>query len=151
MAPFAGTLHIALLVGAAITTSVLIGYAWRHRDQPGALPFTGAMCGVTFWTLTEILALTQTGATHLFWERVQWAAIATVPLFFFLFMAEFTGRESLLSRRIVPLLFVVPAATVALVWPNPARHLSYSNPYQSGESPGAVGSGALPAASQAST
>jgi len=119
----AGTLHIALLVGAAITTSVLIGYAWRHRDQPGALSFTGAMCGVTFWTLTEILALTQTGATHLFWERVQWAAIAAVPLFFFLFMAEFTGRESLLSRRIVSLLFVVPAVTVALVWTNPAHHL----------------------------
>jgi len=121
----AGTLHIALLAGAALTTSALVGYAWRHRDQAGALPFTGAMCGVTFWTLTEILALTQTGADHLFWERVQWAAIAVVPLFFFLFIAEFTGREHLLSRRVVPFLFVVPAVTVALVWTNPAHHLMW--------------------------
>jgi predicted DNA binding protein/PAS domain-containing protein len=86
------------------------------------------MVGVTAWTVLEILAITETGASHLFWERIQWTAIAVVPLFFFFFMIDFTGHGWVLSRRLVPLFLVVPAVTAALAWTNPAHNLMWTDP-----------------------
>jgi predicted DNA binding protein/PAS domain-containing protein len=123
-----GTPHVLLLTVAAVTTAGLAGYAWRHRDQPGARYFALAMAGVTIWNVTDVLAMTQTGASHLFWERVQWFAIAVVPPLLFLFMAEFTGYGEYLSRRVIALLFLIPALSFALVWTNPAHELLWSNP-----------------------
>ena len=124
-----GLLQLLLLAGAAAVTGGLAGYAWRHREQPGAVPLSAAMVGVTFWGITEMFALSQTWGSHLFWERVQWLAIAVVPVLFFIFIADFTGYDSVLSRRLLPLYFVVPAVTVVLVWTNPAHGLMWTDPF----------------------
>jgi predicted DNA binding protein/PAS domain-containing protein len=123
-----GLFHVLLLSLAGLVTAVLAVYAWRHREEPGARPLSAAMVAVTAWTATEILALSQTGGTHLFWERVQWAAIAVVPLFFFFFIVRFTGYEWVLGRRVLPLYFVIPVVSVVLVWTNPVHHLLWTDP-----------------------
>lgn len=123
-----GSVHVLLLTVAALATTALAGYAWRHRAQPGATPFLGAMVLTAFWALTDVFALTQTFASHLFWERVQWLAIALIPLLFFLFMADFTGYGVVLERRILPFWFVIPAISVVLIWTNPSHQLMWSNP-----------------------
>jgi PAS domain S-box-containing protein len=125
-----GLFHVLLLSVAALVAGGLAGYAWRHRKVPGARPLSAAMVAVTAWTTTEILALSQTGASHLFWERVQWAAIAVVPIFFFFFIVRFTGYEWVLSRRAVPLYFVIPVLSVVLIWTNPAHGLMWTDPVQ---------------------
>ena len=119
--------YLTLLAGATALTGGLAGYAWRHREEPGATSLAAAMVGVTAWTVLEILAITETGASHLFWERIQWTAIAVVPLFFFFFMVDFTGHGWVLSRRLVPLFLVVPAVTAALAWTNPAHNLMWTD------------------------
>ncbi len=124
-----GLFQLLLLAGAAAVTGGLAGYAWRHREQPGAVPLSGAMVGVTFWGLTEMFALSETWGSHLFWERIQWLAIAVVPVLFFIFIADFTGYDSVLSRRLLPLYFAVPAVTVVLVWTNPAHGLMWTDPF----------------------
>ena len=124
-----GVFHVLLLTLAGGVTGGLAVYAWRHREQPGAKSLSAAMVGVTWWTCTEILALSETGATHLVWERVQWTAIAVVPLFFFFFIVEFTGYERLLSRRSVPLFLLIPAVTIVVAWTNPSHHLLMIDPY----------------------
>ena len=111
-----GVFHALFLTLAGMVTAGLALYAWRHRDKSGARALSAAMVGVTWWTCTEILALSETGATHLVWERVQWTAIAVVPLFFFFFIVEFTGYERLLSRRRV----TEPSESSALTSPRPS-------------------------------
>lgn len=123
-----GVFHVCVLSVAGLATGGLAGHAWLNRQEPGAGPLAAAMAGLTLWTATELLALTQAGADHLFWERVQWVAISTVPVFFFFFMVDFTGHEWVLSRRFVPLFLVVPVVTIALAWTNPAHHLMWTDP-----------------------
>jgi predicted DNA binding protein/PAS domain-containing protein len=123
-----GLFYLTLLAGATALTGGLAEYAWHHREEPGATSLAAAMVGVTAWTVLEILAITETGASHLFWERIQWTAIAVVPLFFFFFMIDFTGHGWVLSRRLVPLFLVVPAVTAALAWTNPAHNLMWTDP-----------------------
>ncbi|WP_042665570.1 histidine kinase N-terminal 7TM domain-containing protein [Haloferax sp. ATB1] len=125
-----GLFHVLLLSLAALVTGGLAGNAWRHRDVPGARSLSAAMVAVTAWTATEILALSQTGASHLFWERVQWAPITVAPIFFFFFIARFTGYEWVLSRRTIPLYFVLPVLSVILIWTNPAHGIMWTDPVQ---------------------
>jgi len=120
--------HILLHTLAVLVTGGLAVYTWRHRDEPGARSLSAAMVAVTAWTATEIFALSQTGASYLFWERVQWTAIAVVPIFFFLFIADFTGYGWVLSRRLLPLFFVIPVVSIALTWTNPVHHLMWTDP-----------------------
>jgi len=123
-----GVFHALFLTLAGMVTGGLALYAWRHRDKSGARALSAAMVGVTWWTCTEILALSQTGASHVVWERVQWTAIAVVPIFFFFFIVEFTGYGWLLSRRSVPLFLLVPAVTIVIAWTNPFHHLLFVDP-----------------------
>lgn len=125
-----GVFHVLLLSLAAIVTGGLAGYAWHHRLVPGARPLSAALVSVTAWTTTEIFALSQTGASHLFWERVQWAPIAVAPIFFFFFIVRFTGYEWVLTRRAVPLYFVIPICSVLLIWTNPAHGIMWTDPVQ---------------------
>ena len=122
-----GVVYLALLSGAAVLTGGLAGYAWHHREEPGATPLAAAMVAVTAWTATEILGLSQTGGSHLFWERLQWTAIAVVPLLFFLFMLDFTGYGWVLSPKYLPFFFLVPAVTIVLAWTNPSSHLMWAD------------------------
>lgn len=123
-----GLFHVLLLSLAALVAGGLAGYSWRHRDEPGAISLAAAMVAVAAWITTEICGLSQLGANHLFWERVQWFAISVIPLFFFFFIADFTGHEWILSRRLVPLFFVIPAVAVVLVWTNPVHQLMWTDP-----------------------
>lgn len=123
-----GLFHILLLSVAAVVTGGLAIYAWRNSEEAGARPLSAAMVAVTWWTMTEIFALSQTGGSHLVWERVQWAAIAVAPLFFFFFIVDFTGHEWVLSPRLVPLFFVIPVLTIGLVLTNPIHQLMWTEP-----------------------
>jgi predicted DNA binding protein/PAS domain-containing protein len=119
--------YLVLLSGAALLAGGLAGYAWRHREEAGAATLSAAMVAVTLWTTTEVLGLSQTGAPHIFWERLQWVAIALVPLLFVLFMLDFTGYERFLTLPYLPVFFVVPVVTIALVWTNPGHGLMWAD------------------------
>ena len=125
ISPGAG--YLALLSGAALLAGGLAGYAWRHREEAGATSLSAAMVAVTLWTTTEVMGLSQTGAPHIFWERLQWVAIALVPLLFVLFMFDFTGYERFLPLPSLPVFFIVPVVTIALVWTNPSHGLMWAD------------------------
>jgi len=120
--------HLVLLALGAVATAVLAVYGVRQRDRPGAALFGTAMVFVTLWSVADVLALTETLASHVFWERIQWIGISVIPLFLFLFIAEYTGYGSVRSWRVLPLLVVIPAITLLLVWTNPSHHLMWAEP-----------------------
>jgi PAS domain S-box-containing protein len=115
--------HVALLAGAALVTGGLGRHAWRRRADPGAEPFALMMAAATVWSACYAVALTRTGGARLFWEQAQWFGIATIPVFFFLFAMEYTGRDEFATRRAKLALAVVPAVTILLVWTAPAHDL----------------------------
>jgi predicted DNA binding protein/PAS domain-containing protein len=122
----AGALHVLLLTVAAATTAVLARYALRHRDQPGAIPFSAAMVSMSIWSGCYAVSLTQTGASRLLWERLQWLGVPLVAGFLFLFILEYTGYESVLTPLTTVLVFVIPVSTVVLVQTNPLHHLVWT-------------------------
>jgi len=121
-----GAFHVLLLTVAAATTAVLARYALRHRDQPGAIPFSAAMVSMSIWSGCYAVSLTQTGASRILWERLQWLGVPLVAGFLFLFILEYTGYESVLTPLTTALVFAIPVSTVVLVQTNPMHHLVWT-------------------------
>lgn len=123
----AAWLHVTLLVLSGAIMSGLVLYGWRHRGQPGALPFMGLMTAATVWAGGYVLGLlTLDPVGRVFWEKFQWIGIAFVPVFLVLFALEYTGNDEVITKRNVALLVVVPVVTVVVVWTNQYHDLQWA-------------------------
>ena len=115
-----------LLVAAAISAAVA-ALAWRRRPTAGATPLFWGMLAATCWSLAYALELAGADlATKLFWLRIEYLGIATVPLAWLFLVLEQTGWERWLTRRNRFLLSIAPAITILLAWTNDAHGLIYS-------------------------
>jgi signal transduction histidine kinase len=110
----ANLLTPVLLVTIAIgMTAGLL--AWRERPEPGATPLVAMLAGQTWWSAFLVFELEATGlAAKVFLANVRWAGVVVIPVAWFLFAMEYTGRDGYVRPRNVALLSVVPALTVLL-------------------------------------
>ena len=130
------TLYVTPLAIAALTSAVLTWYTWRHRQTPGAKPFTLLMLAIFQWGVCYILQLISTDlAIKTFWDRITFIAVVTTPVMWFIFALEYTGRKDWISRPRIPLLFVMPFITMIVIWTNDTHHLFWTTQevYQVGD------------------
>ncbi len=116
---------ILLLSG---TFSALLTYAgWRNRAIPISRPFTLLMAALTVWIFGYALELMSSDLqTVLLINDLEYPAILAVPVAWLFVVLCYTGHEKYLSRRTVPLFFIVPAIVWFLVLTNPYHLLFYS-------------------------
>lgn len=121
-------LVLPLLLAAA--TSLAVAYsARRRRYAPGTTAFVLLMLAVAEWTVGYALELGSTGLpAKLFWAKVEYAGIVTLPVAWLVFAMHYTRRGGWLARRPQNLawLALVPAITLALVWTNEYHGLIWS-------------------------
>ncbi len=102
---------------ATILSLWIAGVVWRRRPAPGAMAFAGASLAIGVWSATNAL---EWGSPNLdvmrAWVRVQFVAIAALPVFWFIFAMRFSARQGWVEGRAAWLLWVVPVVTVGLVW-----------------------------------
>lgn len=113
-----------LLIVSAIISFGLAGYAWQRRQIRGAKPFCLMMAALTIWLLSyslEIITLDLT--SRLIWSRMTFFGVTAVPVAWFLFSLDYTGRDKWLTRRNVALLFVIPLITLVSIWTDSYHHL----------------------------
>ena len=114
------------LIISALISGVTAFYSWRRRPAPGAALFALLMLAITVWTLGYGLELTcLTLACMLFWIKIEYLGIATLPGIWMAFTLQFTGHETWLTWRRVALLFVVPAITLVINWTNEFHYWHY--------------------------
>jgi len=64
-------------------------------------------------------------STMLFWSRIEYFGIATIPAWLLLFVFQYSGRDHWLTRRNYLLLFTIPLITIALHLTDNLHHLVY--------------------------
>jgi PAS domain S-box-containing protein len=108
-----------LLLAAIVISLWLSIYAWRQQPTTGALYFSLLMGAVSFWALFHLLEIHTTNVTwRLIWSNATFFSVTAVPIFWFLFALEYTGRTKNLSRRQTAVLFVEPLIILLLIWSN---------------------------------
>jgi len=120
--------HAVIFMLVAGTVSALLTYVgWRNRATPISLPFTLLMAAETIWIFGYSLELMSTQLSIvLLLNTIIYPAISAVPVAWLFIVLCYTGREHYLTRRTVPLFFIVPALVWILVLTNPYHHLYYT-------------------------
>ncbi|CAN5885699.1 hypothetical protein BH23ACT11_BH23ACT11_15930 [soil metagenome] len=114
---------LPLLLATAILGS-LAYYTWKRRSTPGAGTFALLMAAAAWWALMYALELSGADLdTKVFWAKVKYLGVVTLPLTWFAFALGYTGREAWLSRRNLALLSIMPVVTLVLVATNEAHYL----------------------------
>src|SRR3712207_1200044 len=113
-----------LLVAAAISAALLV-YSWRRRSTTGAQPLALLMAGVCVWAAGYALELSGADlSTKIFWAKVEYIGIASVPVAWLAFALQYTGREGRLTGRNLALLSALPLVTLLLAWTRSEEHTS---------------------------
>ncbi|MDP9411368.1 MAG: ATP-binding protein [Actinomycetota bacterium] len=117
---------LVLLAAAAVSAALAI-YVWRRRDARGAGAVMLMMLAVVVWSLGYAFEIGAAGlGTKVFWAKLEYLGIVTVPFAWFVFAVRYTCRDRWITRRNLALLAVVPLATLLLVATNEAHGLVWS-------------------------
>ncbi len=121
-------LYLLLLTCAAGLALISVGFALRMRETPGAKLLALLMSGVTVWCIGCVMEmLSNTISGKMLACQVQYLGIATTPLTWFLFIMQYLQRDSWLSRRWQLFLWLIPIATILMIWTNGLHHLMYAD------------------------
>ncbi|MBN1310903.1 MAG: PAS domain S-box protein [Anaerolineae bacterium] len=117
-------LPLAIITIEMIALTILV---WRrHFGRRGVVPFIMLMVGGAIWSLAYTLELAAVDLnTKILFTKVAYIGIATSPVGFFLFVAEYTGRENWLTPKYIISIFVIPVLTLILTWSNEYHGLMY--------------------------
>ena len=123
-------LYAALSLISAVVSGGLVWNAWRLRQTRGARTLSFLCLGLTVWAFAymfEVSAVVMT--TQIFWAKMQYLGITTIPPLFFIFAIVYTGRDAWLDRRLA-LLLIEPLLMLAVVWTNEYHYLVWDDIYQ---------------------
>ena len=112
------------LVVAIAVSVVAARLAWHHRDERGGSPLVAVLVAQTGWAVA-ILVTTVFPGTQIAVAANKALLLGVVVLVpgLLVFALEYTGRESLVTRRLLAALSVEPVVFTALVWTNEAHGL----------------------------
>lgn len=106
---------IILAVSALVTLSVYI-IAW-NRSAPGSNALKGMLLGMFIWGFSYALSWAFTPLSYkVFWLKVMFFGMVTVPGLFLLFTLRITHRDGWITFRNYVLLFIGPFIIILLVW-----------------------------------
>jgi diguanylate cyclase (GGDEF)-like protein/PAS domain S-box-containing protein len=119
--------YLVPLLIVAITAFILAVLAWGRRPIPGATIVAVLMLVVTEWTLAYAFELsTPSLVGKLFWTRLQYFGIVSLPLIWIVFVLRYGGWTQWARPRNILLASIIPVLTLCLLWTNEWHYLFYA-------------------------
>jgi PAS domain S-box-containing protein len=113
---FEFTIQIIPLVFSILVSLLVMAYAWRHRSTHGAMALGFLSLGIAEWTFMYMLELAGADLqTKLFWGKLEYFGIASVPVLWVVFAYEYANQGKQLTRLVRVLVAAIPAITILLV------------------------------------
>jgi diguanylate cyclase (GGDEF)-like protein len=117
-----------LLLSVSLSCAAMAGFVWRRRSAPGALALMFFLLCVAVWNAGYGLEIAADGlARKLFWARAEYPGVHLLPVAFFAFAVEHSGRRAWARPGRVAALSIVPSAIVLLAWTNERHHLIWTD------------------------
>lgn len=116
------------LAAAAAVAFSLGWYAWRRKAVPGAAYFTWLMLAVGEWALVSAFEFSvQEPSAKVFWSKLSYLGVASAPPFWALFAAHYSQQPGWLTRRRGLAVWIIPLATLLMVWSNEWHHIHWAH------------------------
>lgn len=114
---------IPVFFSAALSAGIAI-YAFRRRQQLGALTFALLMAAVAIWSLSYALVILGADLpTKIFWNKVKYLGVCFLPSLWLMFALQYTERGHLLTGRNTMLLLIPGALAFVVVLTDSWHHL----------------------------
>src|SRR5215217_2114803 len=125
--PAQNALYTVLLFTTAGVLFAFALYVQQRRGTLGAVAFMWLALLVAEWALTYALELAGSSApVKVFWAKLQYLAIAGIPLAWLVFTLHYTDKAGWITRRKLVALLILPVLTVLLAFTNEAHGLIWS-------------------------
>lgn len=112
-------LAVLILFAGSVTALRITLTAWKRRQAPEAVSLMIMTTALAVWMLTYAFSLlTFDLDLRVFWSNLAFVGIVQVPVAWFCFVVEYTGRSHWLTRRFLASLSVVPWLTLLAVATN---------------------------------
>lgn len=119
-------LVLCMLV-SGIVSALLTAVAWQNRSKPIIRPFLLLMAAETLWIFGDLIQMTSPSLTTIVLiNDIEYPGIMIVPIAWLFLVLVYTGRGHYLTRRTVPLFFIIPALVWIMVLTNPLHYYYYS-------------------------
>ncbi len=118
------TLFVSLSPIAIVTLILAIYFTARHRSTRGVSALLWVMVVILGWVSFNTLELiAQSPYWTVFFARVEYVFIASAPVVWLVFSAEYTGHGKWVDPKNLWFLMVVPTITIFIAWTNPWHNL----------------------------
>ena len=118
---------ILLLIFGSIT--IVLCYFISRKGGNSVRWFSLMMLSNSIWSIAYGLELASSNLSQIkFLINIEYIGIATLPLNWFLFCLDFSGKESWYKKPLnLTAILIVPIATILLIWTNSYHHLHYKS------------------------
>jgi len=121
--PYAYPLAIAALLAA-----LLAFYMWERRSTSGAKPAAVLLLALFVWSTGYSLEFMGADLpTKIFWAKIQYFGIVTLPVGLLLFALVFSGKSAWITKPRLAVLMMIPVATLVLALSNELHQLIWSD------------------------
>ena len=125
---FAFRINTLLPLFALLISMVLAVRALRYTSRRVSVTFVFLMLAVSWWSLASMMENSGlTLATKIFWLKMAYPAVVSIPLIWLIFTVQFSGGSKWLTRRNVAILAILPVLTLVMVSTNSITHLMWKS------------------------
>ncbi|KGE20160.1 histidine kinase N-terminal 7TM domain-containing protein [Paenibacillus wynnii] len=118
----------ALLMAATCCSMVMTYLSWKRRELPIAISYGLGMLAGSFYTFGYAFEIVSTTLDHIrFWLRVEYIGIPFGSVIWIIMVLQYTGRQSLVHRRLITLLLIIPTLTITAHYTNEWHHWYYKS------------------------
>ncbi len=111
--------YVYLMLAAGFFSVGVAYFTVRRPRVPGSIPLVVITCVGAFWAWTAGLELASAGfANAVFFHKLSFFAMEAVGIAWFVFAAEYSGRDRWMTSRWLLGMMALPLVTLVLVWTN---------------------------------
>jgi diguanylate cyclase (GGDEF)-like protein len=120
--------YYVCLVLSCIITALLGLIALQRSVNRGAIAFACLMFGAALFSFCYIFKASSLSIYKaLFWLKAAYIGIATIPVFWYIMIYQYTGAKRELPNKVIVRLFLIPSITLILLYTNTYHHIYYTH------------------------
>ncbi len=117
---------IALSISSLIALGIAL-FALRRQRAAGARPLIVMALAIVIWAAGYAIELSRSDpAAMVAWARIEYLGIVLVPVAWFWYALQYTGRDRHMRLRQLTYLLIIPLITMLAIWTNDAHGLFWS-------------------------
>ena len=113
-----------MIAAVIICALIMIDVLPRRGNNSEIFPFVVLLAGIILWIIAALAGLIDQNISHkLFWAKIEYFGVVSVPLSLLIFILFHTGVERQLIKKLLIILSIIPALTLILAWTNGSHGL----------------------------